>query len=102
MIKSTITFWNVVKKILEKLDMAMFGVKYLKKWTSVFCEIGVVFFLISSRLTSSSVLVWFAFYLELTPFREAKKSHFFDFEALYLEGWLSKGYEILLVCKNGL
>ena len=26
---------------------------------------------------------------------------FFNFEALYLEGWLSKRYEILLVCKKG-
>ena len=34
----------------EKLDMAMFGVKYLKKWTSVFCEVWFVFFLISNRL----------------------------------------------------
>ena len=28
----------------NKLDMAMFGAKYLEKWTSVFCEIGFVFF----------------------------------------------------------
>ena len=27
-------------------------------------------------------------------------SGFFNFEALYLEGWLSKSYEILLVCKK--
>ena len=39
MIKYTITEWNVVKKIVEKLDMTKFGVKYL--------EIGLVFFLIS-------------------------------------------------------
>ena len=39
--------------------MVMFGVKYLKEWTSVFCEIGLLFFLISYRLTSSSVLVWY-------------------------------------------
>ena len=25
---------------------------------------------------------------------------FFDFEAFYLEGWLSKNYEVLLVCKK--
>ena len=36
MTQYTITYRNVVKKILEKLDMVMFGVKYLKKWTSVF------------------------------------------------------------------
>ena len=35
--------------MLEKLDMTMFEVKYLEKWTSVFCEIGFVFFLISCR-----------------------------------------------------
>ena len=46
--KNTITYLNIVSKILKKLDMAMFGVKYLKKWTTVFCEIGVVFLL--SRL----------------------------------------------------
>ena len=28
-------------------------------------------------------------------------SDFFNFEALYLEGWLIKSYEILLVSKKG-
>ena len=53
MIKYTITQCNVVKEILKKLDMTMFGVKYLKKWTPFFCEIGFVFFLLSYRLISS-------------------------------------------------
>ena len=47
--KYTITQWNVVKKILKKLDLAIFWVKYLEKWTSVFYEIEFVFFLISCR-----------------------------------------------------
>ena len=60
MIKSTITYWNVVKKILEELDMAMFGVKYPKK-VSVFYQIGFLIFLISCRLATNSFLVWYSF-----------------------------------------
>ena len=93
-------------KILKKLDMVMFEVKYLERWTSVFYEIGVVFFLISCRLTSSSVLVW-CFYIESKlHFNNSEKlknrifSDFSNFESLYLGGWESKSYEILLVCKK--
>ena len=81
----------------------MFGVKYLKKWTSVFCEIGFVFFLISCRLTSNSFLVWYTFiFSDLEKLKNRIFSGLVHFESLYLEGWKSKSYKILLVCKKGL
>ena len=40
----------------EKIDTAMFEVKYLKKWTLFFCQIGFVFFLMSCRSTSKTTL----------------------------------------------
>ena len=93
MIKYTKTYWNVVKEILKKLDMVMFGVKYLEKWTSVFCETEVYFFLsrVDFIFRVNSILMIY----------KAKKSHFLNFEAIYLEGWLSKSYEISKVCKKG-
>ena len=43
--------------------------------------------------------------MKIRKFKEAQKLHFFgffNFEAIYLEGWLSKSHEILLVCKKKL
>ena len=101
-IKYTIAYWNVLTKILKQLDMAMFGVKYLKKWTSVFFEIGLVFFLISCILTSNSFLVCYSFiFSDSEKLKNRIFSGFFNFEALYLEGCQSKSYKILLVCKKG-
>ena len=49
------------QKDFEKLDMTKFEAKYTEKWTSVFYQIGFVFFLISCRLTLNSFLVWYTF-----------------------------------------
>ena len=59
MMKYTITYWERCQEDFEKTQHGhVWGVKYPEKWTSVFCEIGVVFFLISCTLTSNSFYIW--------------------------------------------
>ena len=48
---------NVVK-ILVKLDMAMFVVKYFKKYTSTFCQICFVFYFHVQNNSSIERKVW--------------------------------------------
>ena len=74
-----------------------------KSGLQFFCKIGVAFFLISCRLTANSFLVWHTFiFSDLEKLKNLIFSSFFNVEAIYLEGWLSKSYEILLLCKKKL
>ena len=48
-----------------------------------------------------SFLVWHTFiFSDVEKLKNRIFSSFFNVKAIYLEGWLSKSYEILLLCKK--